>query len=106
MLKYSGPKKLKSIIENYALKCMKNKISKNEIRLILNWNSIVGEELAECTKPQKISYAQNVNSGVLHLLVTNGSKALEMQHMVSLVIEKITVFFGYKAVYGIKVKLP
>lgn len=104
MLKYSGPKKLKSIVENYALKCMKNKISKNEIRLILNWKSIVGEELAECTKPQKISYAQNVNSGVLYLLVTNSSKALEMQHMVSLVIEKITVFFGYKAVYGIKIK--
>lgn len=104
MFKYSGPKKLKSIIENYALKCMKDKISKNEIRLILNWKSIVGEELAECTKPQKISYAQNVNSGVLHLLVTNGSKALKMQHMVSLVIEKITVFFGYKAVYGIKIK--
>lgn len=104
MFKYNGPKELKSIIENYALKCMKNKISKNEIRLILNWKGIVGREIAECTKPRKISYAQNVNSGVLHLVVTNGSKALEIQHMISLIIEKITVFFGYKAVYGIKIK--
>jgi hypothetical protein len=104
MLKHSGPKKLKSIIENYALKCMKNKISKNEIRLILNWQNIVGKEIAECTKPKKISYAQNINSGVLHLVVINGSKALEIQHMVSLIIEKITIFFGYKAVYGIKIK--
>lgn len=104
MLKHSGPKKLKSIIENCALKCMKNKISKNEIRLILNWQNIVGKEIAECTKPKKISYAQNINSGVLHLVVTNGSKALEIQHMISLIIEKITIFFGYKAVYGIKIK--
>jgi hypothetical protein len=104
MLKTSGPKKLKSIIENYALKCMKNKISKNEIRLILNWRNIVGIEIAECTKPKKISYAQNINSGVLHLTVTNGSKALEIQHMISLIMEKITLFFGYKAVYGIKIK--
>gem|GEM_PF-3073449 len=98
MLKRSGPKKLKSIIENCALKCMKNKISKNEIRLILNWQNIVGKEIAECTKPK------NINSGVLHLVVTNGSKALEIQHMISLIIEKITIFFGYKAVYGIKIK--
>ncbi|QOD38179.1 DUF721 domain-containing protein [Candidatus Wolbachia massiliensis] len=104
MLKHSGPKKLKSIVENCALKCIKNKMSKNEIRLILNWKSIVGAEIAECTKPKKILYAQNVNSGVLHLVVTNGSKALEVQHMISLVIEKITIFFGYKAVYGIKIK--
>ncbi|MDD9331189.1 MAG: DUF721 domain-containing protein [Wolbachia sp.] len=104
MLKHSGPKNLKSIIENYALKCMKNKISKNEIRLILNWRNIVGAKIAECTKPKKISYVQNTNSGVLHLVVTNGSKALEIQHMISFIIEKITIFFGYKAVYGIKIK--
>ena len=41
---------------------------------------------------------------VMHLAVTNGSKALEIQHMVSLIMEKITIFFGYKAVYGIKIK--
>lgn len=104
MLKHNGPKKLKSIIENYALKCMKNKMNKNELRLILNWRDIVGEEIAECTKPKKISYAQNINSGVLQLVVTNGSKALEIQHMTSIIIEKITIFFGYKAVYGIKIK--
>lgn len=104
MLKHNGPKKLKSIIESYTLKCMNNKMSKNEIRLILHWRNIVGEEIAECTKPKKISYAQNINSGVLHLVVTNGSKALEIQHMIPLIIEKVTIFFGYKAVYGIKIK--
>ncbi|WCR58488.1 DUF721 domain-containing protein [Wolbachia endosymbiont of Ctenocephalides felis wCfeJ] len=104
MLKHSGPKKLKSIVENYALKCMKSRMSKNEIRLVLNWRNIVGEEIAKCTKPRKISYAQNINSGVLHLIVTNGSKALEIQHMISLIVERITIFFGYKAVYGIKIK--
>lgn len=104
MFKYSGPKKLKSIIEGYALKCMRSKMSNNEILLILNWRKIVGIEISECTKPKKISYAQNINSGVLHLVVINGSKALEIQHMTSLIIEKITMFFGYKAVYGIKIK--
>lgn len=78
-------------------------MSKNEILLILNWRSIVGEEIAKCTRPKKISYAQNINSGMLHLAVINGSKALEMQHMISFIVEKITVFFGYKAVYNIKI---
>ncbi|MDN5247987.1 MAG: DUF721 domain-containing protein [Wolbachia endosymbiont of Tyrophagus putrescentiae] len=104
MLNYSGPKNLKSIVEKYVLKCMYNKISKNEIRLILNWRNIVGAEVAEYAKPKRVLYAQNTNSGVLHLAVTNGGKALEIQHMTSLIIEKITVFFGYKAVYSIKIK--
>ncbi|MDG7056487.1 MAG: DUF721 domain-containing protein [Wolbachia endosymbiont of Meromenopon meropis] len=104
MFKHSGPKKLESIVENYVLKCVKNKLSKNEVRLILNWRRIVGEQIAECTKPKKILYAQNTNSGILHLVVTNGSKTTEIQHMISLIMEKITIFFGYKAVYGIKIK--
>ncbi len=53
MLKRSGPKKLKSIIENYALKCMKNKISKNEIRLILNWRNISRERNSRVYKTEK-----------------------------------------------------
>jgi hypothetical protein len=104
MLKYSGPRQLKSLMEIYVLQRIRDKISRNEIRLILNWNSIVGNEIAQYTKPQKISYAQNANVGVLHLIVTNGSKALEIQHMVSFIIEKITVFYGYKAVYNIRIK--
>ncbi len=104
MLRQSGPRKLRSIVESYTLKCMKGKMSKNEICLILNWRNIVGAEIAECTKPRKISYAQNINTGVLHLTVANGSKALEIQHMISLIIERITIFFGYKAVYSIKIK--
>ncbi|WP_333022915.1 DUF721 domain-containing protein [Wolbachia endosymbiont of Pentidionis agamae] len=103
MLKSNGPKKLKYIIENYILKCAKNKVSKNEVRLILNWRNIAGTEIAEYTKPQKVLFAKNVNSGVLHLLVVGGGKALEIQHMIPILIEKITVFFGYKAVYSIRI---
>ncbi|ONI56475.1 hypothetical protein N500_0453 [Wolbachia pipientis wUni] len=32
------------------------------------------------------------------------AKHWKIQHMISLIIEKITIFFGYKAVYGIKIK--
>ncbi|OEY86489.1 hypothetical protein BIY23_03620 [Wolbachia pipientis] len=104
MLKYSGPKQLKSLMENYLLQCVKNKMTRNEIRLILHWDNIVGKEIAEYTKPQKISYTQNANVGILHLIVTNGSKALEIQHMISFIIEKITIFYGYKAIYDIRIK--
>ncbi|QKX02362.1 DUF721 domain-containing protein [Wolbachia endosymbiont of Dirofilaria (Dirofilaria) immitis] len=104
MLKHSNLRELKSVVESYALKCMKGKMSKNEICLILNWRSIVGVEIAECTKPKKISYVQNVNTGVVYLTVINGGKALEIQHMTSLMIERITVFFGYKAVFNIKIR--
>ncbi len=104
MLKYSGPKQLKVLMENYVLQRIKDKLSRNEIRLILNWDSIVGKEIAQYTKPQKILYAQNANVGVLHLIVINGSKALEIQHIVSFIIEKITIFYGYKAIYDIRIR--
>ncbi|WP_339046615.1 DUF721 domain-containing protein [Candidatus Mesenet endosymbiont of Agriotes lineatus] len=104
MVKYRGPKKLRSIVESCASKCIKKEVSKIEIRLLLNWRNIVGSEISRVSEPEKVVFYQNTNSGILHLLVTNSSMALQIQHLSLLIIEKITVFFGYKAVYDIKIK--
>ncbi len=102
--KYRGPQKLKSIVESCAFKCTKKETSRIEIRLLLNWKNIVGQEISEASQPEKVIFSQNSNSGILYLLVTNSSMALQIQHLSLLIVEKIAVFFGYKAVYGIKIK--
>ncbi len=104
IVKYRGPQKLRSIVESCASKCIKKEVSKIEIRLLLNWRNIVGSEISKASEPEKVVFYQNSNSGILHLLVTNSSMALQIQHLSLLIIEKITVFFGYKAVYDIKIK--
>lgn len=104
IVKYRGPQKLKSIVENCAAKCIKKEVSKIEIRLLLNWKDIVGSEISKVSEPEKVIFRQNSNSGTLYLLVTNSSMALQIQHLSLLIIEKIAVFFGYKAIYDIKIK--
>lgn len=72
-----------------------------EHRLLTQWNTIVGDELAACSVPQKLSPARKADGGTLHILVATG-RALELQHMEPVIMERIAIFFGYNAVTKIK----
>jgi hypothetical protein len=61
-------------------------------RLKANWPAIIGAELAAATWPAGLS-----RDGVLKLRVAP-ERALEIQHRVSLVIERTNLFFGRDAV--------
>lgn len=89
--------------------------------LLEQWNLIVGDKLAEHTLPEKISYPrrpknQNLRSGesqfsrggdncsgILTLRV-DGPFAIEIQHMIPQLLERINGFFGYRAVGRISLK--
>ena len=69
-------------------------------RVITDWSSIVGEELARNSQPQKIA------NGVLTVLVTPGH-ALILQHLEPVILERIATFCGDtdgSIVTGIKLK--
>ena len=74
-----------------------------EIKLINDWQLIVGEELAKNCSPDRIIYAKK-GSGKGATLYINvyGSIALELQHMEPIIIDKISGYFGYNAVAKIK----
>lgn len=72
-----------------------------EHRILTEWDSIVGKELAACSIPQKLSGAKMQEGGTLHVLVAS-ARALELQHMQPVILDRIATYFGYRAVKTIR----
>ena len=52
-----------------------------EMKILTSWKSIVGEELAQHTLPQKIDFKKDArDNGTLFLLTQSGAFALEIGH--------------------------
>jgi hypothetical protein len=70
-----------------------------EADLIARWPFIVGPKMAEYCLPLRIAYTGSQRAeGTLHIKVENGSLAMELQHMLPQLIERVNAHFGYKAV--------
>jgi hypothetical protein len=73
-----------------------------EAELILEWQTIIGEELARSTLPLKLSFAKGERTdGTLNLRVVSAA-APEIRHLEPQIIDRINTFFGYKAVGRLK----
>ena len=67
------------------------------------WATIVGDNLADFSTPQRIAYpARQGGQGVLQIRV-DSVRALEIQHMSSIIIERINTYFGYRAVNSLRI---
>ena len=64
--------------------------------LLTDWPHVVGERLADATVPEKLT-----RDGTLTVRVSPGF-ALELQHMEPQVLERITTYFGHRAVRRLK----
>jgi hypothetical protein len=74
-----------------------------EMDLLAGWKNIVGEDLAQYTLPQKISFRKDQKiDGTLELMVLSGAFAMEVQQREKQIIEKINTFFGYGAISKLK----
>lgn len=66
-------------------------------RIVAEWKQIVGDALAACSCPEKLSPARGEHDGVLRIRV-DGPLAIELQHLEPQIIERINGYFGYRAV--------
>jgi len=97
-----GLQKLSSNIEDITKKLL-GPNGFVEISLLKNWNTIVGEKIAQNSFPERIEFKNGERSGgTLVLCVSSGSFALEISHLSPLIIEKINAYFGYLAIQHIK----
>lgn len=75
-----------------------------EIDVVLNWDKIVGPELAEYSLPQRIDFKRGIKTGgTLFVNVPGGAFALEIQHRERIILEKINTYFGYNAVAALRI---
>lgn len=77
--------------------------------LLGSWDEIAGEEFADCTRPEKITWARNdgyrddgYTPGVL-TIACEGARALFLTHAQGELIGRINSFFGFPAVRQIRI---
>jgi hypothetical protein len=70
--------------------------------LVADWAAVVGETIADCSLPLRLSFSGSERrDGTLHVRVA-GALALELQHLEPQVLERINGYFGYRAVARLK----
>lgn len=78
--------------------------------VLSQWSAIVGEELGQVSVPERIrwpratgSSGDNVKRGGTMVLRVAEGRALEFQHMVPRIVERINGFYGYEAITALKI---
>ncbi|WP_339777998.1 DciA family protein [uncultured Thalassospira sp.] len=74
-----------------------------QAEILLHWGEIVGPALEDCTAPVRYSQPRGENAGGGTLIVrVSGPMALELQHRMPQIIDRVNTYFGYRAVERIK----
>ena len=81
------------------------RLSPAEAGLHLEWTAIVGETLAAKTLPRRLRFAKHSErrDGTL-TIACEPAFALELQHMLPLLIERLNAHFGYRAVAKVRLE--
>ena len=96
---------LKGYVEN-AIKNVFERHGTIYCKMVSNWSLIVGEQLKHKAIPVGVKFSKNKsNDATLLLEVVNPCCGLEVQMMTTTILDKIAVYFGYKAVSKIKITI-
>ncbi len=74
------------------------------VKIIKEWENIVGKELSQHCLPDKITFPKNKNNCGTLRIMCEGVYALTLQHMQPVIIERIAGYFGYRAVERIVIE--
>jgi len=91
---------------NFVLRRIIGQKNKYLAEIIINWPRIVGAELSSNVSPMRIYSAREKGEQVNILLVQADSSAvgLKLSYQQELVIERIAIYFGHRAVHRLKIK--
>jgi len=72
--------------------------------LVAHWPAVVGEEIARATAPLKLSYPRGERRGGTLTLRVTSARAIEIQHLVPQILERINGYLGFAAVARLKLE--
>lgn len=88
-----------SFFTNQALKTAFKRKTFVECKLMTDWSLIIGKKYASLCYPLKVVFpSQHSSSGILHVVVHNGSAAMQIQYSQPILLERLGSYFGYKAI--------
>ncbi|ESR26215.1 DUF721 domain-containing protein [Lutibaculum baratangense] len=102
----NGPARLDRLADP-LLKPIVAKAGFGSAAILMHWRDIVGPELAERSRPEKITWPrQNEEAPRPATLVVRaeGGDALEIQHMTRQIVDRVNAFLGWPAVAKVKVR--
>ena len=97
----SGPRHMSRMIPEVAGKALGKK-GLGYGKLVTDWPMIVGADLAEATAPVKLSFPRGERTDATLTIDIIPARAIEVQHSMPQLIERVNAVFGYRAVARIK----
>jgi hypothetical protein len=73
--------------------------------IIVNWGAVVGVKFSSKAMPLKIANQRERSKkiNILYISTSDASLAMEIAFQQDIIIERIAVYLGYKAIHKIKV---
>ncbi len=74
--------------------------------ILTNWVAYAGPEIASYTAPERLKWPRTTEvgkSGATLILRVGGARAIELQHKLPQLIERVNAAFGYRAVTAIRI---
>jgi hypothetical protein len=71
-------------------------------KLVTDWRLIVGADLGEATSPVKLAFPKGQRTDATLTIDIVPARAIEVQHQMPQLIERVNAVFGYRAVARIK----
>ena len=100
---------MKPISENIdkVLRTVFSKHSKAFAEIMINWPKVAGSKFGSSTAPVKIATIteKKVQIKVLYIKATDAETSLEFTYHQDIILERIAVYFGYRAVDKLRVVL-
>jgi hypothetical protein len=97
----SGPRHMSRMIPDVAGKALGKK-GLGYGKLVTDWATIVGADLAEATAPVKLAFPRGERTDATLTIDIVPARAIEVQHAMPQLIERVNAVFGYRAVSRIK----
>jgi hypothetical protein len=98
----AGPRAIASALDRLMARSRRRR-GFIEAGLLVDWEAIVGADLAAQALPDRLAAGRDGAGGTLYLCVAAGW-ATDIQHLAPSIIERINQFFGYRVVARLKLR--
>ncbi|MEM6680938.1 MAG: DciA family protein [Pseudomonadota bacterium] len=73
-------------------------------QIVTQWADIVGTSLASVSTPERLRFPSGKKRGGTLMIRAESAAALELQHYLTVILDRVNVYFGYRAVEKISIR--
>ena len=72
--------------------------------VVHEWAGLVGEQVADWCRPDRLVFPRGERQGATLTLIADSARAVELQHLAPMLVERINMVFGFAAVARIAIR--